>query len=90
MILTRKEGERILPLRALRSGAAGSINLYEAHLEGMNAAGFETNDYWGFVVTDLSQNTVLQLTEELAPLLKTAIDASSEPATRAELRRSPF
>jgi len=88
VILTRKEGERILPLRALRSEAAGNINLYEAHLEGMNAVGFETAGYWGFVVSDLSPSTMLQLTERLAPPLKTAVDAGSERATRARLRLS--
>ncbi len=87
VILTRKQGERILPLRALRSGAAGDINLYVAHLMGMNAGGFETNDYWGFVVSDLSQNAILQLTEEIAPSVKTALD---EGATRAELLCLPF
>src|SRR5208282_6207401 len=41
VILTRREGAQFPNGKVSRSGAWGGGNLYEAHLEGMNAAGFE-------------------------------------------------
>lgn len=77
VILTRSEGEQLPNGTAFRSGVSGSINLYEAHLEGMNAASFETKEYWGFVVSDLSRDTTLQIAGTLAPPLKAALDAGN-------------
>jgi len=83
VILTRREGEQ-LPQRApLQSQAAGTGGLYEAHLEGMNVAGFESKAYLGFVVSDLDRNTTVQIASELAPPLKAALDASTGPEARA-------
>jgi len=83
VILTRREGEQ-LPQRApLQSRTAGTVNLYEAHLEGMNVAGFESKAYLGFVVSDLDRNTTVQIASELAPPLKAALDASTGPEARA-------
>jgi len=75
VILTRSEGAQFPNGKAFRSGASGSVNFYEAHLEGMNAAGFESKEYWGFVVSDLSRDTTMQIADELAPPLKVALDA---------------
>lgn len=43
----------------------------------MNAAGFETKDYWGFVVSDLSPAAITQIADELAPPLKDALDLAA-------------
>ncbi|MGO8736833.1 MAG: anti-sigma factor family protein [Terriglobia bacterium] len=90
VILTRSDAAQFPNGKAFRSSASGSINLYEAHLEGMNAAGFESKEYLGFVVSDLSQDATMQIASALAPPLKAALDASSEPAVRTDLDAVPF
>ena len=75
VILTRREGEELPNGIGFRSGAAGSVHLYEAHLEGMNAVGFESREYWGFVVSDLDRQTTVQIAHQLAPPLEAALDA---------------
>ena len=77
VILTRSEGAHLPSGVALRSGASDSINLYEAHLQGMNVAGFESKGYLGFVVSDLNPNATMQIASELAPPLKNALEAQS-------------
>jgi anti-sigma factor (TIGR02949 family) len=77
VILTRSEGEQLPNALAFRSGVSRSVNLYAAHLEGLNVAGFESKGYLGFVVSDLSPDTTMQIANELAPPLKTALAAGS-------------
>ncbi len=89
VILTRSEGEQLPNGIAFRSGASGSVNLYEAHLEGMNVAGFESKEYLGFVVSDLSQDTTMQIANELAPPLKAALEAGSRSEARVDLDAAP-
>lgn len=74
VILTRRDGEHLPNGKSFVSVSSGSVDLYEAHLEGMNAAGFESNEYFGFVVSDLSQASIVQIASELAPPLKAALD----------------
>jgi anti-sigma factor (TIGR02949 family) len=90
VILTRSEGAQFPNGKALRSGASGSVNLYEAHLEGTNAAGFEARGYFGFVVSDLSQAITVQIASELAPPLKAALDAGSGSEARVDLDAVPL
>jgi anti-sigma factor (TIGR02949 family) len=85
VIVTRSEGAQFPNEKAFRAGASGNVNLYEAHLEGMNAAGFESKEYWGFVVSDLSPDTTMQIADELAPPLRAALDSGS----RSEARDDP-
>jgi len=85
VILTRSAGVRLPSGRVFTSGVSGSVGLYEAHLEGINAVGFESKEYWGFVVSDLSRDATLQIASELAPPLKAALDAGSASEARAEL-----
>ena len=73
VILTQREGESLPAGRFLAAGAPGSVGLYKASLEGTSVAGFETNDYFGFVVSDLGQNAMLQLAAGLAPALRDAL-----------------
>jgi len=75
VILTRSEGVHLE--KALSSGVSGSAKLYEAHLEGMNVAGFESKGYLGFVVSDLNRDTTMQIANELAPPLNAALEATS-------------
>ena len=76
VILTRSGEEQLPSGMGFRPATAGSVNLYEAQLQGMNAVGFASREYWGFVVSDLSRDTTLQIASELAPPLKAALDAS--------------
>jgi hypothetical protein len=85
VILTRSEGAQLPKGRGLRAGASGHVNLYEAHLEGMNVAGFESKGYWGFVVADLSRTATLQIASELAPPLNAVLQAGPASAAHAAL-----
>jgi anti-sigma factor (TIGR02949 family) len=85
VILTRREGEQLPRGKRFASGNSGNVSLYEAHLNGMNAAGFESNEYFGFIVSDLSQAATVQIASELAPPLKTALDAGSGSEARLYL-----
>jgi anti-sigma factor (TIGR02949 family) len=87
VILTRREGEQLPNGKWLVSG---SVGLYEAHLEGMNAAGFESKEYLGFVVSDLSPAITVQIATELAPPLKAALDAGTGSEARLDLDAVPF
>jgi anti-sigma factor (TIGR02949 family) len=84
VILTRRDGEHLPNGKGFISGSSGGLNLYEAHLEGMNAAGFESNGYFGFVVSDLSPAVTVQIASELAPPLKAALDAGRGPEARLD------
>jgi len=84
VILTRSDGAQFPNGKAFRSGASGSVNLYEAHLEGMNATGFESNEYFGFVVSDLSPAVTEHIASELAPPLIAALDAGRGPEARLD------
>ena len=86
VILTRRNGEELPNGKWIRSGSSGSVNLYEANLEGMNAAGFESNSYFGFVVSDLSPAVTEHIASELAPPLKAALDANPGSEARLDLR----
>jgi anti-sigma factor (TIGR02949 family) len=84
VILTRSEGAQFPTGTGFRTVTAGGIPLYQAHLDGMNAAGFESRNYLGFVVSDLSPNVTMQLAGDLAPPLKAALDASSASEARLD------
>jgi anti-sigma factor RsiW len=76
VILTKRNGESLPDRRLLVANSSNGINLYKAHLDGMNAAGFEANDYFGFVVSNLDQNEVLQIADGLAPAIRSALPES--------------
>jgi anti-sigma factor (TIGR02949 family) len=90
VILTKREGESLPAGRFLVAGAPAGVDLYKAKVEGMSVAGFETNEYFGFVVSDLSQDQTMQLAASLAPALRNALDggAGTEKATPALLLAS--
>ncbi len=75
VILTKREGESLRAGRSLVAGTPGGVDLYKAHLGGFSVAGFESNEYFGFVVSDLGQNEVWQIATALAPALRNALEA---------------
>jgi hypothetical protein len=90
VILTRNEGAQLPTGSMIRTAASGSVNLYQAHLDGMNAVGFESTGYLGFVVSDLSPAATLELASGLAPPIKAVLDAASESETRLGPCPLPF
>jgi len=73
VILTKNNGAQLPGGGAFRSVALGNLNLYQAHEQGMNVAGFESRGYLGFVVSDLDTNTTLQIADKLVPPLNAAL-----------------
>jgi hypothetical protein len=73
VILTKREGESLPTGRFLAARAPGGIDLYKAQLEGFNVAGFEAQDYFGFVVSDLGQDEMVQLAASLAPAMRNVL-----------------
>jgi|SRR5271157_2669556 len=74
VILTRREGESLPSGRFLVASAPAGVDLYKAQLEGMNVAGFESNEYFGFVVSDLGQDEMVRIATGLAPALRDALN----------------
>lgn len=83
VILTKREGESLPAQRLLVTKDSSGSDLYNAKLEGTSVAGFETNDYFGFVVSDLGQNEILHLAAAIAPPLRGALDRSAGKETSA-------
>jgi anti-sigma factor (TIGR02949 family) len=77
VILTKRNGENLPNGKLLVADASSGVNLYKAHRDGMSVAGFESNDYFGFVVSDLGQSEMLQLAAGLAPAIRIALPASA-------------
>ena len=73
VILTKNDGAQLPGGGKFRSAAAGQVNLYQAHQQGMNVAGFESQGYLGFVVSDLDTKTTLQIADQLVPPLNAAL-----------------
>jgi len=81
VILTRREGKSLPEGKFLVAGTPAGIDLYRAKLEGMGVAGFETNQYFGFVVSDLGQDEMVQFAATLAPAFRNALDGSATTET---------
>lgn len=90
VILTRRDREQLPNGKRFVSASPSGVSLYEAHLEDMNAAGFESKGYFGFVVSDLSPALTVQIASELAPPLKAALDAGSASEARMDLDAVPL
>lgn len=85
VILTRRDGASLPTGYFLKASAPQGLELFQAQLQGMNAVGFESKEYFGYVVSDLGQDAVLQIAEGIAPPLKNALDA---PVGTARLEES--
>jgi hypothetical protein len=88
VILTRRQGESLSAGRFLAAANSGGVDLYDKQLEGMSVVGFEARDYWGFVVSDLGQDEMVQLAKPLALPLRDALNASTDIGALQPLRSS--
>jgi anti-sigma factor RsiW len=75
-ILTRRNGESLPAGRFLTAAAPAGMRIYRTKLEGMDVAGFETHEYFGFAVSDLGQEKMVQLAASLAPAVRNALRES--------------
>jgi len=88
VILTRREGESFPVGRFVEAAASSGVDLYKAKPEGTSVAGFETNDYFGFVASDLGQDEMVHLAASLVPALRNALSGrvgTEKAAARAFL-----
>ena len=69
VILTERNGVTLPREKLLVTADSGGLGIYENHLSGMEVAGFESGQYFAFVVSDLGQRDLLQLARGLAPAL---------------------
>ena len=69
VILTERNGASLPAGKFLESAESAGLSIYADHLSGMEIAGFESAQYFAFVVSDLSQHEIVQLARGLAPAL---------------------
>jgi anti-sigma factor RsiW len=70
LVITKKNGEAFPESTALEVSRAAGIPVYETRMQDYEVAGFETRDYLGFVVSNLSQKDNLQIASTLAPAVR--------------------
>lgn len=75
VILTRREGESFPSGRFLVVGAPGGVELYRAQLGGFSVAGFESSEYFGFVVSSLDLDQTSGIAASLAPAVRETLRA---------------
>ncbi len=80
VILTEREGANLPKGTFLTRVDAAGIGIYESRFSGMQIAGFEAAQYFAFVVSDLSQDQVLQLAQGLAPALNETLGTTARKA----------
>ena len=69
LVITEKQpGESFSRMEA-SSGSPVSVPVYEAGVKRFEVAGFESQGYLAFIVSDLDQKNNLQIAENLAPLV---------------------
>jgi Putative zinc-finger len=76
VILTDRNGASLPKGQLLASPESAGLSIYEGHHSGMEIAGFESAQYFAFVVSDLSQNQMLQLARGLAPALNETLQTA--------------
>jgi hypothetical protein len=69
VILTERSGATFPKGKLLITADSGGLGIYENRLSGMEIAGFQSGQYFAFVVSDLDQKELLQLARGLAPAL---------------------
>jgi anti-sigma factor (TIGR02949 family) len=90
VILTERNGVNLPKGKLLKSTDSTGIGLYQGHLSGMEIAGFESTQYFVFVVSDLSQNQVLQLAKGLAPALDDTLRTAAHSKESSSVLDAPF
>ena len=76
VILTKRAGENLPAGRFLVAESFDGVDLYKEQLEATSVAAFEAQDYFGFVVSDLGQDEMVQLAASLAPAMRNALSGS--------------
>jgi len=77
VILTERNGAALPTDKLLLRADSGSLGIYRDHLSGMEIAGFESGQYFAFVVSDLNQKELLQLALGLAPALNETLHTTA-------------
>jgi anti-sigma factor (TIGR02949 family) len=77
VILTERNGASLPKGKLLASAESARVGIYQGDFRGMEIAGFESAQYFAFVVSDLSQNEVLQLAQGLAPALNETLGTTA-------------
>jgi len=77
VILTERNGAALPTDKLLLSADSGGLGIYRDHLSGMEVAGFESGQYFAFVVSDLNQKELLQLARRLAPALNETLHTTA-------------
>ncbi len=77
VILTERNGAALPRDKLLLSADSGGLGIYQDHLSGMEIAGFESGQYFAFVVSDLNQRELLQLARGLAPALNETLHTTA-------------
>jgi anti-sigma factor (TIGR02949 family) len=68
VITEKRPGESFGEMRS-NAGPELPVPVYQAGVKSFAVAGFESQDYWAFVVSDLDQQKNLQLAENVAPMV---------------------
>ncbi|PYR96277.1 MAG: hypothetical protein DMG16_28310 [Acidobacteria bacterium] len=77
VILTERNGAALPRDKLLLSADSSGLGIYQDHLSGMEIAGFESGQYFAFVVSDLNQKELLQLARGLAPALNETLHTTA-------------
>jgi hypothetical protein len=77
VILTERDGAALPTDKLLLRADSGGLGIYRDHLSGMEIAGFESGQYFAFVVSDLNQKELLQLARRLAPALNKTLHTTA-------------
>jgi len=77
VILTERNGAALPRANLLLSEDSRGLGIYKDHLSGMEIAGFESGQYFAFVVSDLNQKELLQLARGLAPALNETLNTTA-------------
>jgi hypothetical protein len=77
VILTKRNGASLPTVKSLLSDESAGLSIYQDHISGMEIAGFESAQYFVFIVSDLSQKDVRQLARGLAPFLNETLRSTA-------------
>jgi hypothetical protein len=77
VIFTRRNGESFPTGRFLAVTAPAGVDLYRARLGGFSVAGFESREYFGFVVSSLDLNQTSKIAASLAPAARQTLQATA-------------
>jgi hypothetical protein len=70
LVMTRKDGESFTRDELAAVLESSGAPIYEARLKDLEVAGFETRDYFGFVISNLGRSDHLQMALTLAPTIR--------------------